>query len=126
MAGHFPSKLLRHLEYRHRTLDPLTICRHEDITIARTPLFKRTRSALINIDGSQFLLVNESLCPAQQMAAIWHEIGHYYFPPGPGEKGDYEANQFAAAAILKQSYVLTQMCCRCRRCGVATPIRDLF
>ena len=126
MSGHFPSKLLRHLNHRNRTLDPLTICKREEITIVRTPMFKRSRSALVDIDGSEFLLVNERMCPSESMAAIWHEIGHHYFPPGPGDNGDCEANQFASAAILKQSYVLIQMCCRCQRCGVANPIRDFL
>ena len=126
MSGSTHSALLRYLDHRHRTLDPLTISRHEEIRIVRMPMLKNVKSVLIDMGRTQTMYVDETLCPAESMAAIWHEIGHHFFPPAPGDTGDHDANAFAAAAILKQARVVAHMCGRCNRCGVANPIRDLL
>ena len=126
MSGSTNSALLRCLDRRHRTLDPLTICRHEEIRIVRVPMLGNVRSVLLDTGQAKTMYVDETLCSSESLAAIWHEIGHHFFPPAPGHAGDHDANAFAAAAILKQSVVVAHMCGRCKRCGVASPIRDLL
>jgi hypothetical protein len=89
-------------------------------------MLENVKSILVDTDQGQTIYVNETLCSAESLAAIWHEIGHHFFPPAPGDTGDHDANAFAAAAILKQAHVVAHMCGRCNRCGVANPIRDLL
>lgn len=126
MSGSTHFALLRYLDHRHRTLDPLTICRHEYIRIFRVPMLENVRSVLIDTGRGKTMYVDDTLCSSESLAAIWHEIGHHSFPPAPGDVGDNDANAFAAAAFLKQSVVVAHMCGRCKECGVANPTRELL
>ncbi len=114
---HKIKSVIRELNEKFGTLDPVEICKAQGIVLLYTDLPKQTRGFYMSTSMGSAIVVNDSLKGAERTACIAHELGHatlheglnYMFMNASTQMvtGRYEneANRFAALLVLMNSEI---------------------